>query len=194
MRLNSIEGFLILTISSMKVGIKMRLLIHDLKEEAFKKLLPNIEDTVKIVFDDGTFHNCIGCFGCWVKTPGTCVIRDSYGDIGEYLSKCHEAIIISKCFYGGFSPFVKKVLDRSISYIHPYFEIRNKEMHHKNRYNNNFHLRVYFYGTNITNQEKLTAEKLITANAVNLNCTSKKVAFIRDIREIQEYIDLNERS
>ncbi|WP_407654270.1 MULTISPECIES: hypothetical protein [Caproicibacterium] len=35
------------------------------------------------------------------------------------LSQCDELILISKCCYGGFSPFVKNVLDRSIPYIHP---------------------------------------------------------------------------
>ena len=25
---------------------------------------------------DMQIANCIGCFGCWVKTPGTCVIDD----------------------------------------------------------------------------------------------------------------------
>ncbi len=165
----------------------MRLLIHDLEEEAFKELLPSTMNNVTIVSDDNTIHNCIGCFGCWIKTPSACVIRDKYGDMGEYLSKCHEVIIISKCFYGGFSPFIKNVMDRSISYIHPYFVIRNGEMHHRSRYNNHFALKVWFYGENITEQEKRTAEKLIQANAINLDCSVQKITFVQDIAEIKDF-------
>ena len=25
--------------------------------------------------------NCIGCFGCWTKTPGKCIIRDDATEI-----------------------------------------------------------------------------------------------------------------
>jgi hypothetical protein len=114
------------------------------------------------------------------------VIHDKYEDMGENLSKCDEVIIISKCFYGGYSPFVKNVLDRSISYIHPYFTFRNGEMHHRRRYDNHFKLKVYFYGENITDQEKQTAEKLIQANAINLDCSAEKVTFVQDIAEIKD--------
>jgi multimeric flavodoxin WrbA len=163
----------------------MKLLIHDLKEEKFKELFPSELDNLRIISDDGTIKNCIGCFGCWVKTPGACVIRDKYGDMGECLSKSHEVLIISECFYGGFSPFVKNVLDRSIPYVHPYFEIRNGEMHHKRRYDNHFDLKVWFYGDDITEKEKQTAEKLIRANGINLDCCIQKVTFVKDIKEIQ---------
>ena len=164
----------------------MKLLIHDLEEE-FKELLPKTVDNMTVVSEENAIQNCIGCFGCWIKTPSACVIRDKCGDMGEYLSKCDEVIIISKCFYGGFSPFVKNVLDRSISYLHPYFEIRNKEMHHRRRYNNHFNLKVCFYGGNITEQEKQTAEKLIQANAMNLDCSAEKVTFVQDIAGIKEF-------
>ena len=162
----------------------MKLLIHDFKEANFKELLTSTIDNTTIVSDNDTIHNCIGCFGCWIRTPGTCVIHDKCEDMGENLSKCQEVIIISKCFYGGFSPFVKNVMDRSISYIHPYFEIRNGEMHHRSRYKNHFDLKVWFYGENITEQEKQTAGKLIQANAINLHCSVKKVTFVQDITEI----------
>lgn len=83
---------------------------------------------------------CRGCFGCWLNTPGKCVIRDDYSKIGEYLGDSDEFIIISKCRYGEFSPNIKKVIDRSVSYCLPNFEKRNKETHHQIRYHNDLTL------------------------------------------------------
>lgn len=128
----------------------MKLLIHDLNDYEFK----NLSDNIKIIEKAEPINNCIGCFGCWVKTPAKCVINDSYENMGEYFSKSDEIIIISKCLYGGFSPFVKNILDRSISYVHPYFEMRNNEMHHKRRYKNIIKLTVWFYGENITRRKR----------------------------------------
>jgi len=166
----------------------MKLLIHDLESKDFKKIFPNQLDDTMVISDNGTIHHCIGCFGCWIKTPAACVIRDKYGDMGEYLSKCKEIIIISKCYYGGFSPFVKNVLDRSISYIHPYFVIRNGEMHHRRRYKNHIDMKVCFYGENITEKEKQTGEKLVKANSINLDCDISSISFVNSIEEMEGQI------
>lgn len=163
----------------------MKLLIHDLEIQDFERLFPNSLENTKVISNDGNIHNCIGCFGCWVKTPGACVIRDNYRDMGEYLSKCTEVAIISKCYYGGFSPFVKNVLDRSISYVHPYFVIRNNEMHHRRRYENNINMRVWFYGEDITEKERETAKSLIKANSINLNCNVTGITFTHNIMEME---------
>ena len=162
----------------------MRLIIHDLTSQDFRKAFPQLAESTKVISDDGTIHHCLGCFGCWVKTPAECVIRDHYGDMGEHLSKCQEVLIISRCFYGGFSPFVKNVLDRSISYIHPYFKDRNGEMHHRRRYKNRIKLRVWFYGENITEREQNTAKKLVEANCVNLDSNLEEVLFWHSVREM----------
>jgi multimeric flavodoxin WrbA len=166
----------------------MKLFITDLEIKEFEKLFPNSLKDAVIISDDGTIKYCIGCFGCWVKTPGACVIRDNYGDMGEYFSKCNQVTIISKCCYGGFSPFVKNVLDRSISYVHPYFEIRNGEMHHRRRYDNQIDMQIWFYGENITDKEKETAEKLVKANGINLSCNISKITFNNTIEEMEEKI------
>ncbi|MEG2936449.1 MAG: flavodoxin family protein, partial [Clostridium sp.] len=120
----------------------MKLVIHDLKNEEFQKLFPKGIKDAKVISNDGTIKNCIGCFGCWIKTPGVCVIRDNYGDMGEIFSKCDEITIISECCYGGYSPFVKNVLDRAISYVHPNLVMRKGEMHHKRRYDNKFTMNI----------------------------------------------------
>jgi Multimeric flavodoxin WrbA len=166
----------------------MKLLIHDLKDDDLKKVFLGTADDMVIISDDGTIHNCIGCFGCWIKTPAACVIHDKYKDMGEYLSKCSDVIIISECCYGGFSPFVKNVLDRSIPYLHPYFIIKNGEMHHKRRYNNNINMQVYFYGQNITERERQTCKKLVKANSINLDCIVDKVVFTHNIFEMKVQI------
>ncbi|SHN74640.1 flavodoxin family protein [Desulfitobacterium chlororespirans] len=162
----------------------MKLLIHDLDQEELGKIRPGLGGDTKIVTNNGKIRHCIGCFGCWVKTPGACVIRDEYGDMGADLGHSSELIIVSQCFYGGYSPFVKNVLDRSISYIHPYFVIRNGEMHHRPRYEQSLDFSVWFYGE-ITEKERQTAEKLVRANAINLNCQRVKVSFIRELAELE---------
>ena len=159
----------------------MKLLIHDMSEEELRGILPSPDiESYNVVSPSPSrsIRNCIGCFGCWIKTPGACVIRDDYGDMGDLLSKTDEVLVISRCVYGGFSPFVKNVLDRSISYMHPDFEIRNGEMHHKRRYPHSFNWRVWFYGGNITESEKQTAEKIIKANSINLQCQVQELRFL----------------
>lgn len=153
----------------------MKLIIHDLTPEEGQKLL--LAENAKVISDNGTIHPCTGCFGCWIKTPAQCVIRDPYGNMGELLSKCDELTLISRCTYGGFSPFVKNVLDRSISYIHPYFTITNGEMHHRKRYRHSFGLSACFYGDDITEPEKKIARDLVHSNSVNLGCTVTKIVF-----------------
>lgn len=164
----------------------MKLILHDMDGNEFNHLFPDLPDSFKVVSNDDTIKNCVGCFGCWIKTPGACVIRDHYGDMGEWLAKSNELIIISKCFYGGYSPFVKNILDRSISYIHPYFETRNNEMHHKRRYNHTFETSVWFYGEDITDDERSTAEKVVVANSINIVSNIKRLQFIKSVEEIGE--------
>ena len=154
----------------------MRLMIHDLPEAQAKNLTSE-EDGCVLVSCNEKAKNCIGCFGCWLKTPGQCVIRDAHGDMGKLLADCSQLVIISRCSYGGFSPAVKTAIDRSISYILPYFRIINDEMHHKLRYKKQVGITAYFYGEEITEKEKDTARHLLEANCVNLGAKLEDVAF-----------------
>lgn len=146
----------------------MNLLLHDLTEPAFHRLFPTLpHDTVVIAEHQPEPSACIGCFNCWVKTPGTCILPDGYGDYGRLLGACANFWIISRITYGGFSPFVKNVLDRNIGYLLPFFEIRGGEMHHTDRYPDKFRLSVFGYGSGVSDGEKQTFHDLVQANARN---------------------------
>ena len=145
----------------------MNIVIHDQKEINRERFIKNAEETI-IITDNGKICPCICCYGCWVKTPGQCVIKDGYDNMGELFSRCDQLIIISQCFYGGYSPFVKNVMDRSACpYLLPYFKTRHGETHHPKRYKNKITLSVHFYGK-ISAAEKATAQKLVKANGINL--------------------------
>lgn len=79
-------------------------------------------------------RDCTGCFGCWVRTPGSCVIRDALGDLGALLARTDELWVVSKNAFGGLSPLVKRALDRSIGYLHPDFRVTRGQLHHRMRY------------------------------------------------------------
>lgn len=164
----------------------MQILIHDLETGFFNTLLSKAKEKFKVITNTGKIKHCIGCFGCWVKTPGQCVIKDGYENIGALLAKADRVTVISKCVYGGYSAFVKNVLDRSISFLLPFFEFKRKETHHKPRYDKSFDLRVLFYGEEISEQEQDTARALVAANALNLHSLSHTVSFFKSPDQIGE--------
>ena len=163
----------------------MNLIVHDLSQEMWNALALSFGKETKIIDRQGEIKKCMGCFGCWVKTPGQCVIEDDYQRMGELLAQTEELILISKCSFGGFSSFVKNVMDRSISYILPFFEMRNGEMHHKSRYSNKLKIKAVFYGEDITEDEKETARELVKANAINLNGIVQEVVFAENEEDLK---------
>ncbi|WP_059368980.1 flavodoxin family protein [Treponema endosymbiont of Eucomonympha sp.] len=162
----------------------MKLIMHDLSDADFKHIAPALNQENAVIGSRGKIRHCIGCYGCWIKTPGVCVIKDGYENIGQLFSKCDEMIVISKCVYGSYSPFIRNVWDRSIPYLLPYFVTANHETHHKQRYKNQFSKNVYFYGTS-TEAEREMAERLVKANSISYNEKNTRVYFFNSFEEIE---------
>lgn len=163
----------------------MKLVITDIEDYKVPQ-----DGEYSLIKPNGNIHNCVGCFGCWVKKPGECVIVDKYSRTGIELGKCNELILISRCYYGSTSPFIKMVMDRAISYIHPDFVIRKGEMHHKRRYDNVITVSAYFYGKNITDDEKMTATNLINANVDNYDGRVGNIQFYESAEEACQEVAL----
>ncbi|MBQ7223302.1 MAG: flavodoxin family protein [Erysipelotrichaceae bacterium] len=123
----------------------MKLLIHDLSDEQFQKFRTEYSDW-HIISDNGLIRPCIGCFSCWNRTPGKCVVKDGYDDMGYLVHQAEEIRIISRYTYGGFSGFVKNVIDRCLGYVLPQFEITEGETHHQKRYDEDKPFTFIFYG------------------------------------------------
>lgn len=153
----------------------MNLIIHDLENNNELEASEGSE----IIAAKMMCHDCRGCFNCWTRTPGECVIKDGFDTIGKRLSNADEVTIISKCVYGSVSPDIKRVIDRSIGYSHPFFLLQKNEMHHKRRYQNRFALNIHFYGK-ISDQEKETAKRCAEMLKTKYGANSLKLKFEED--------------
>ena len=154
----------------------MKTIIHDL--EHLDKELFNISDNDVIINANGCSNSCIGCFSCWIKHPKVCIYKDEYSNITDSLKNSDELIIISKNRFGCYSESVKRVLERCIGYVLPYFTIRDKHIHHASRYDKKINLITYFYG-DITNQDLECLDSLVKANSINLNASSYEVKILK---------------
>lgn len=161
------------------------ILIHDIPSLDNWK----IPENWLVVDARGKAAPCQGCFGCWLKTPGACVLKDSLQHIGAAIAHSRELILVSRCCYGGLSPEVKRALDRSISQSLPFFTYRGGKLHHILRYHRAPALTVCFYGS-MTDFERETAGRMARANQVNMGCSSLRLLFAEGPENVKEVLDV----
>ncbi|MBN3035965.1 MAG: flavodoxin family protein [Bacteroidales bacterium] len=77
---------------------------------------------------------CTGCWGCWARTPGECVIPDETIQIRQAAIVSDRLIFASPLIMGFTSALLKKVQDKMIPLLLPYIELVNHECHHRKRY------------------------------------------------------------
>jgi multimeric flavodoxin WrbA len=79
-------------------------------------------ELIEVGRDDLAF--CMGCFGCWVKKPGECVINDSMAAINRSYVQSDAFVYLSPVVFGQVSANIKNAIDRWLPNILPFFEIR----------------------------------------------------------------------
>ena len=154
----------------------MKLVVHDLAPEVWERIKDDYKDCT-VVSDKGTVHPCVGCFSCWNRTPGQCAVHDGYENMGKLIHDAQEVIVISRYTWGGFSGFVKNVFDRCLGYVLPQFELVHGESHHQKRYEQHKPFTFIFYGNNLSEVEKESAERYVTAVCTNIRGYVKETVF-----------------
>jgi len=82
---------------------------------------------------------CRGCFACWLKTPGRCVLKDDSYDICREYINADFVLYASPLILGFPSAILKHAMDRLIPLVLPYIElVGNKECHHIRRYDREY--------------------------------------------------------
>jgi hypothetical protein len=135
-------------------------------------------DVELIALRDLDIRACTGCFGCWTRTPGECVIADDARRIAERVVNSDVTAVVSPITFGGYGSLAKSVLDRLICLVLPTFTMVDGEVHHKPRY---AHYPVWLaLGTLAEPSAEETAlfARVVERNAVNLYNPSHAVQIV----------------
>jgi len=81
-------------------------------------------------------HPCVGCFNCWLKTPGECGFDDDGRAILRAMVQSDVNVYLTPISFGGYSGLLKTAVDRRVPGISPLFQKVHGEMHHQLRYPN----------------------------------------------------------
>lgn len=100
--------------------------------------------------------SCMGCFGCWIKTPGECVVNDLMTDINKSFINSDVVVYLSPIVFGQFSATMKNAVDRWLPNVLPFFEKVNGVTKHPKRYDKDPNTIVIGYGDDLSEEEKST--------------------------------------
>lgn len=99
-------------------------------------------------------HSCMGCFGCWVKKPGECVIKDEMAELDRRYMNSDAVIFLSPVVFGQFSANIKNAVDRTLPNMLPFFYRRpDGSTMHPPRYEKYPALFLIGYGEELDREE-----------------------------------------
>jgi multimeric flavodoxin WrbA len=104
-------------------------------KELSDSLISNNHSVNTLQLRDMDIRYCIGCFGCFDKTPGECstAADDSREVRREYINS-DFVLFASPIIMGYTSALLKKPTERNLGLLLPYGEIAQEETHHPARY------------------------------------------------------------
>jgi multimeric flavodoxin WrbA len=89
------------------------------------------------VFSPGTLKltHCIGCFGCWLETPGICRFKEpAYQEMFKAWVQSDVVVMLTPVCFGSYSSTLKIFIDRILPVLQPFFQNYHGEIHHLPRY------------------------------------------------------------
>ena len=140
--------------------------------------IPEREEVKWINLSELNISNCVGCFGCWTKTPGRCVIRDDATRVYPLIAASDKVLYVSRIKYGGYDTIMKTMLERAIPVQQAFLRIVQGETHHVQRAVTSKQAVIVAYGET-SEEEQALFRRLVERNARNMNFASHRVVFCR---------------
>jgi multimeric flavodoxin WrbA len=135
-----------------------------------------------VSFRDKSINACIGCWSCWLKTPGRCVMKDQMTEIYSDYVNSDTVILLMSTAQGFINHQAKAFFDRTIPHYHPYIELVGGECHHVARYDHYPDLVFYVETEGLTNQEEQVIEDYLYRSAYHFKSKAYRIVDEEGIR------------
>lgn len=144
----------------------MKVIVHDLREKSWQALGMRLEKKDIVIGEN---------------------MEMAEKDLGKLIGSCRQLVLISRCVYGGFSPFIQGVLNKCRLYFGPFLEVRHGQTHYQvhNGNKNEFGMICCFYGEQITAQEEHSARIQSVSDGISLQARGVKIVFCNTIDELR---------
>jgi multimeric flavodoxin WrbA len=123
-----------------------------------------------------TLCQCRGCFGCWVRTPGRCVIRDDGERLARAVVAADVTVLASPVTMGFTSALLRRGIERLLPLLHPWFRMVGGEVHHVQRYPRRSALALLHGHEGVDREDRELLALLYGRMALNLDAELRLVA------------------
>jgi multimeric flavodoxin WrbA len=146
--------------------------------------------SVVFILRDMNIKPCIGCFDCWIKTPGICVSKDDSPEIIRNYINSDFVLFASPVIMGFTSALLKKAQEKILPIGHPYFRLLNGETHHIKRYEKYPSIGLLLDKNKETDNEDINIiSDIYKRNAINLYTSLCFVKYLSDpVKELENEI------
>lgn len=135
-------------------------------------------NSVVVDLNNITYHRCTGGYECFKKN-GECYFIDDMKLISRWMKECQLIVFVTRVKYGCFDIPFKKILERMIVNIEPYYSIIGGESCHLSLSQLNKRLLVIGYG-DIDDEEKDIFKNLIEDSAIGSIYSSINTYFCKE--------------
>ena len=127
-------------------------------------------DVEIISLRDEKIGSCTGCFGCWLRTPGMCLIDDDGRKVAGEIIRSNLAVFVTPVTFGGYSSELKKAVDRvACPSLLPFLVNIGGEVHHPGRYERSPTLVAFGVLPRPDTQGEGLFKALVGRNAINMH-------------------------
>jgi multimeric flavodoxin WrbA len=121
---------------------------------------------------------CQRCFGCWVRTPGECLLPDQSELLRQHFVGSDMVLFASPLLMGYPTALTQKAIDRLLPTLLPYWESTETGVRHERRYDKVPVLGVLLHAREEVDSEDLSIlDDLFASIAHQLGTTVKFILF-----------------